>query len=73
MLDIKWIKNENPKPIPGPENPLVFGTIFTDHMFVYGRKGLARPENRALCAHQPGSLRYGISLWTGDVRGLEGL
>ena len=34
MLDIKWIKNENPKPIPGPENPLVFGTIFTDHMFV---------------------------------------
>ena len=34
MLDIKFIKNENPKPIPGPEDPLVFGTIFTDHMFV---------------------------------------
>ena len=34
MLDIKFIKTENPKPIPGPENPLVFGTIFTDHMFV---------------------------------------
>ena len=33
MLDIKFIKTENPKPIPGPENPLVFGTIFTDHMF----------------------------------------
>ncbi len=33
MLDIKFIKNENPKPIPRPEDPLVFGTIFTDHMF----------------------------------------
>lgn len=34
MLDIKIMKTENPKPIPGPENPLAFGTIFTDHMFV---------------------------------------
>ena len=34
MLNIKIEKTANPKPIPGPENPLVFGTIFTDHMFV---------------------------------------
>ena len=34
MLDIKIEKTTNPKPIPGPENPLVFGTIFTDHMYV---------------------------------------
>ncbi|MDD3414087.1 MAG: branched-chain amino acid aminotransferase [Lachnospiraceae bacterium] len=34
MLDIRVEKNQNPKPIPGPENPLTFGTIFTDHMFV---------------------------------------
>ena len=34
MLDIKIEKTMNPKPIPGPENPLVFGTIFTDHMYV---------------------------------------
>ena len=33
MLEIKIEKTQNPKPIPGPDNPLVFGTIFTDHMF----------------------------------------
>ena len=33
MLDIKIERTQNPKPLPGPENPLVFGTIFTDHMF----------------------------------------
>ena len=34
MLDIRYEKTANPKPIPGPENPLTFGTIFTDHMFI---------------------------------------
>lgn len=34
MLNIKFEKTNNPKPIPGPEDPLVFGTIFTDHMFI---------------------------------------
>lgn len=34
MLDIKIMKTQNPKPLPTPENPLTFGTIFTDHMFV---------------------------------------
>ncbi|MBR5336628.1 MAG: branched-chain amino acid aminotransferase [Lachnospiraceae bacterium] len=34
MLDIRIEKTKNPKPIPGPDNPLTFGTIFTDHMFI---------------------------------------
>lgn len=34
MQEIKVIKTTNPKQIPGPEDPLVFGTIFTDHMYV---------------------------------------
>ena len=34
MLNIRYEKTTNPKPIPGPENPLTFGTIFTDHMFI---------------------------------------
>lgn len=34
MLDIRYELTKTPKPIPGPENPLKFGTIFTDHMFV---------------------------------------
>lgn len=34
MLNIKVENTQNPKPIPGAENPLTFGTIFTDHMFI---------------------------------------
>lgn len=34
MLTIRYEKTPSPKPIPGPENPLNFGTIFTDHMFM---------------------------------------
>ncbi|MEG1741315.1 MAG: branched-chain amino acid aminotransferase [Acetivibrio sp.] len=34
MLNIRYEKTKTPKEIPGPENPLTFGTIFTDHMFV---------------------------------------
>ncbi len=34
MLDMKVIKTEHPKELPGVDNPLAFGTIFTDHMFV---------------------------------------
>ena len=34
MLDIRIEKTTNPKPIPDKENPLKFGTIFTDHMFI---------------------------------------
>ncbi|MBU9724717.1 branched-chain amino acid aminotransferase [Diplocloster modestus] len=34
MLDIRVEKTTSPKPIPDKDNPLVFGTIFTDHMFV---------------------------------------
>jgi len=34
MLDIKINRTTSPKQIPGEDNPLVFGTIFTDHMFV---------------------------------------
>lgn len=34
MLDIKFEKTTEPKPLPKEDNPLTFGTIFTDHMFV---------------------------------------
>lgn len=34
MLDIKIEKTTNPKQIPDEDNPLKFGTIFTDHMFI---------------------------------------
>lgn len=34
MLNIRIEKTSNPKELPGSENPLKFGTIFTDHMFM---------------------------------------
>jgi branched-chain amino acid aminotransferase len=34
MLDIKIEFNSNPKELPDKDDPLKFGTIFTDHMFI---------------------------------------
>lgn len=34
MLDIRFEKTTTPKQKPDKDNPLVFGTIFTDHMFI---------------------------------------
>lgn len=34
MLNIKIEKTRTPKPLPAEDNPLTFGTIFTDHMFM---------------------------------------
>lgn len=34
MLNIRIEMTKNPKVLPGPDNPLKFGTIFTDHMFL---------------------------------------
>jgi branched-chain amino acid aminotransferase len=34
MLNIRYEKMTNPKELPKADNPLVFGTIFTDHMFI---------------------------------------
>jgi branched-chain amino acid aminotransferase len=34
MLDIKIEKTKEPKILPSSDNPLPFGTIFTDHMFL---------------------------------------
>ncbi len=33
-MNIRIEKTTNPKPLPGKDNPLTFGTIFTDHMFI---------------------------------------
>ncbi len=34
MLNIRYEQTNTPKELPSKENPLSFGTIFTDHMFV---------------------------------------
>ncbi len=33
-MNIRIEKTTNPKPLPAKDNPLTFGTIFTDHMFI---------------------------------------
>lgn len=38
MLDIRYEQTQSPRPIPGPEDPLGFGTVFTDHMFMMNYK-----------------------------------
>ncbi|MCR5154434.1 MAG: branched-chain amino acid aminotransferase [Lachnospiraceae bacterium] len=34
MLNIRYELTKNPKQLPGKDDPLKFGTIFTDHMFI---------------------------------------
>ena len=34
MLNIRYEKTTTPKELPKEDNPLAFGTIFTDHMFI---------------------------------------
>ena len=55
MLDIKVEKTQCPKEKPGKDDPLLFGTIFTDHMFVmdYERKrdGMIRASFPMLISH----------------------
>ena len=53
MLDIKIEKTMNPKPIPGPENPLVFGTIFTDYMYVMEYSTEKGWHDPAIMPYQP--------------------
>ena len=73
MYNIRIEKTAAPKQKPGADDPLKFGTIFTNHMFVrlHRRTGLGRPQNCPLSASGAGSVLHGIPLWPGDVRGLK--
>lgn len=53
MLDIKIEQTKNPKPLPEPENPLVFGTIFTDHMFIMNYEPEKGWHNARIVPYQP--------------------
>lgn len=73
MLDIKITKTTNPKPLPGQDNPLVFGTIFTDHMYVmeYNKeKGWHDPQ---IVPYQPLSLEPSAMVFHYGQEMFEGL
>ena len=68
MLEIKVTRAAQGKPHPDPDT-LVFGKLFTDHMFLmdYHQPGLARPPHRALRAPVPGPLLHGVPLRSGGL------
>lgn len=73
MLDIKIEETKAPKQIPGPENDLVFGTIFTDHMFIMNYetgKGWFDPR---IVPYQPVSLAPSAMVFHYGQEMFEGL
>ena len=70
MQTIRIEKTTNPKEKPGQDNPLVFGTIFTDHMFEVDYeegKGWSRSQNSTVSFFVIRTFCHGISLWTDHV------
>ncbi|MFI3200577.1 MAG: branched-chain amino acid aminotransferase [Eubacteriales bacterium] len=53
MLDITIIESANKKTKPEADNPLVFGTIFTDHMFVMDYEAGKGWINPTIMPYQP--------------------
>lgn len=73
MLNIRVEKNTNPKPLPDESNPLKFGTIFTDHMFVmeyHTGKGWHDPR---IVPYQPISLEPSAMVFHYGQEMFEGL
>lgn len=73
MLDIRFEKTTNPKEIPDKDNPLVFGTIFTDHMFIMDyevEKGWHDPR---IIPYQPISLEPSAMVFHYGQEMFEGL
>lgn len=56
MLQIKVEKTTNPKPLPAKDNPLTFGTIFTDHMFIMNYNPEKGWHDERIVPYQPISL-----------------
>lgn len=56
MLNIRIEKTTSPKPIPGEDNPLKFGTIFTDHMFIMNYETSKGWHDPRIVPYQPLSL-----------------
>lgn len=73
MLNIRIEKTTMPKTKPGPENPLTFGTIFTDHMFIMDyEKGKGWFDPR-IVPYQPISLEPSAMVFHYGQEMFEGL
>ena len=55
-MNIRIEKTTNPKPLPADDNPLTFGTIFTDHMFIMNYESGKGWHDARIVPYQPISL-----------------
>ncbi|MBP3569352.1 MAG: branched-chain amino acid aminotransferase [Lachnospiraceae bacterium] len=73
MLNIRIEKTTTPKALPAQDNPLTFGTIFTDHMFVMNyEKGKGWFDPRVV-PYQPISLEPSAMVFHYGQEMFEGL
>jgi len=73
MLDIKIEITKNPKVLPGADNPLKFGTIFTDHMFIMNYELGNGWNNPRILPYQPLNLEPSSMVFHYGQEMFEGL
>lgn len=73
MLNIKYEKTSTPKEKPGKDNPLVFGTIFTDHMFIMDYKTGEGWHNARVVPYAPLTLEPSCMVFHYGQEMFEGL
>ena len=73
MLDIKVVESQQKKEIPGQDNPLAFGTIFTDHMFTMDYVEGQGWINPTIMPYQPLSLEPSAMVFHYGQEMFEGL
>jgi len=73
MLNVKFIKNENKKPLPSEDDPLTFGTIFTDHMFIMNYEEGRGWHDERIVPYQPISLEPSCMVFHYGQEMFEGL
>lgn len=73
MLNIRMEKATTPKELPGKDNPLKFGTIFTDHMFVMDYETSEGWHDARIVPYQPISLEPSAMVFHYGQEMFEGL
>lgn len=73
MLDIKIMRTDAPKKLPDKDNPLKFGTIFTDHMFIMDYEVGKGWHDARIIPYQPISLEPSAMVFHYGQEMFEGL
>jgi len=73
MFEIKIEKTTTPKELPGADNPLQFGTIFTDHMFLMNYETGKGWHDARVVPYQPFNLEPSAMVFHYGQEMFEGL